>query len=175
VAWGSDGAVGIDAVRARYEYELANEYGNLASRTIAMILRYRDGVVPDAAVDAELVEDFDGLPERIAGLFDRADVTQALELIWQRVRRLNRYVEERAPWQLARDPADAARLDETLASLAEGLRVVSVLVHPYMPATVEKLLSAIGSPSVAFEDAAFAGRGSGAQVTALEPLFPKRA
>jgi methionyl-tRNA synthetase len=175
VAWGSDGAVGIDAVRARYEYELANEYGNLASRTIAMILRYRVGLVPDATVDAELLQDFDGLPERVAKLFDRADITQALELIWQRVRRLNRYVEERAPWQLARDPVDALRLDETLASLAEGLRVVSVLLHPYMPATVERLLSAIGSPSVAFEGAPFAGRGSRAQVTALEPLFPKRA
>ena len=91
------------------------------------------------------------------------------------MRRLNRYVEERAPWQLARDPVDALRLDETLASLAEGLRVVSVLLHPYMPATVERLLSAIGSPSVAFEGAPFAGRGSRAQVTALEPLFPKRA
>ncbi len=175
VALGSDGAVGIEAVRARYEYELANEYGNLASRTIAMISRYRDGIVPDAAVDAELAKDFDGLPERVAEMFDHADISQALELIWQRVRRLNRYVEERAPWSLARDPALAAELDQALASLAEGLRVVSVLLHPYMPATVEKLLSAIGSPSVAFEGAAFASRGSRAQVTALEPLFPKRA
>jgi methionyl-tRNA synthetase len=174
VAWGSDGAVGIDSVKTRYESELANEYGNLASRTIAMITRYRDGVIPDAAVDAALVRDFDGLPERVAELFDHADITQALELIWQRVRRLNRYVEERAPWQLAREPADAPRLDETLASLAEGLRVVSVLLHPYMPATVEKLLSAIGSPSVALQGAAFAGHGSRAQVNALEPLFPKR-
>jgi methionyl-tRNA synthetase len=174
VPWGSDGAVGIDAVRTRYESELANEYGNLASRTIAMVIRYRNGVVPDAAVDADLARDFDGLPERVSALFDRADITQPLDLIWQRVRRLNRYVEERAPWQLARDPADAERLDETLASLAEGLRVVSVLIHPYMPATVENLLEAIGAPSVAFEAATFAGRGSRAQVTALQPLFPKR-
>ena len=68
-------------------------------------------------------------------LLDRLEVTQALELIWQRVRRLNRYVEERAPWQLARDPDSAGALDETLASLAEGVRVVSVLLHPYMPAS----------------------------------------
>src|ERR1700748_3204783 len=155
VAWGSDGAVGIDAVKTRYESELANEYGNPASRTIAMIIRYRDGVVPSVPTDSGLAQDFEGLPERVADLFDRADVTQALELIWQRVRRLNRYVEERAPWQLAKDPADAAALDETLASLAEGLRVVSVLLHPFMPASVDKLLAAIGSPSVAFDAATF--------------------
>jgi methionyl-tRNA synthetase len=174
VAWGSDGAVGIDAVRTRYEAELANEYGNLASRTIAMILRYRDGVVPSVATDRELGEDFAGLPERVAQLFDRADITQALELVWQRVRRLNRYVEERAPWQLARDPESAGALDETLASLAEGLRAVSVLLHPYMPASVEKLLLALGAPDVTYERAMYAERGSGLTVQSLEPLFPKR-
>jgi methionyl-tRNA synthetase len=140
-----------------------------------MIIRYRDGVVPSVPTDAGLARDFEALPERVADLFDRADVTQALELIWQRVRRLNRYVEERTPWQLAKDPADAAALDETLASLAEGLRVVSVLLHPFMPASVDKLLAAIGAPSVAFEGATFASHGSRTQVTALEPLFPKRA
>jgi methionyl-tRNA synthetase len=173
VAWGSDGAVGIEAAQVRYEAELANEYGNLASRTIAMISRYRDGVVPSAATDAVLARDFDGLSERLGDLFDRADITQALELIWQRVRRLNRYVEERAPWQLARDPEAANRLDETLASLGEGLRVVSVLLHPYMPASVEKLLSALGAPEVTYERAHFGERGSGSPVQALEPLFPK--
>ena len=61
---------------------------------------------------------------------DRAEPTQALERIWRRVRRLNRYVEERAPWQLAKDPADAAALDQTLASLAEGLRTVSGCSRP---------------------------------------------
>jgi methionyl-tRNA synthetase len=174
VAWGSDGAVGIDAVRTRYESELANEYGNLASRTIAMILRYREGVVPAVATDGALAADFDGLSEDVAGRFDRADITQALDLIWQRVRRLNRYVEERAPWQLARDESAADALDETLASLAEGLRVVSVLLHPYMPASVERLLEALAGDGLGYAGASFGPRGSGAQITALEPLFPKR-
>ena len=125
----------MDATRKRYESELANEYGNLASRTIAMISRYRDGVVPDVELDPELAAEFDGLAERVGELLDRADVTTALELIWQRVRRCNRYVEERAPWRLARDPADAGALDETLASLAEALRALTVMLHAYMPAT----------------------------------------
>jgi methionyl-tRNA synthetase len=174
VAFGSDGAVGMDAVTARYEAELANGYGNLASRTIAMIGRYREGNVPAVGTDPALASEFDGLPAQVAELLDRAEATQALELIWQRVRRLNRYVEEKAPWQLAKEPATAEELDETLASLHEGLRSVSVLLHPYMPASVEKLLDALGAPDRSYAAAVFATTSSGAQVHALEPLFPKR-
>ncbi len=160
VAFGADGAVGIDAVKARYEAELANEFGNLASRTIAMVQRYRDGRAPAAATDPSLDAELQGLPQEVAALMDRAEPTQALERIWQRVRRLNRYVEERAPWQLARDEANAQELDQVLASLIEGLRTVNVLLHPYMPASTDKLREALGAP--------------GGTVTALEPLFPKR-
>ena len=173
VPFGADGPVGMDAVRARYETELANEYGNLASRTIAMLQRYRDGVIPTVPTDDELARHFDVLAAEVAAVLDRADPTRALELIWQRVRRLNRYVEERAPWELARDPGQAAALDRALASLAEGLRVVSVLLHAYMPAATELLLGALRAPEVSFERALFAERGSGATVAALEPLFPK--
>ncbi len=174
VAFGGDGAVGMDAVRSRYDTELANEYGNLASRTIAMVLRYREGTVPETDTDTTLALDFAGLSTRVAALLDRAEATQALELIWQRVRRLNRYVEERAPWQLAKDPESAGTLDQTLASLVEGLRVISVLLHPYMPSSTERLLGALGAPEVGFDGAAFAARGGGGSVVALEPLFPKR-
>jgi methionyl-tRNA synthetase len=161
VPFGSDGAVGMEAVRTRYDAELANEFGNLASRTIAMVQRYRDGVVPSVARDPELEVDFEGLPQEVAALMDRAEPTQALERIWQRVRRLNRYVEERAPWELARDPGNADKLDQTLASLVEGLRTANVMLEPYVPQTTDKLRDALGAP--------------GGAVTALEPLFPKRA
>jgi methionyl-tRNA synthetase len=175
VSFGGDGNVSPASFEARYDSELANEYGNLASRTIAMIIRYRDGVVPGVHTEAELASDFEGLADVVASLLDRAELTQALDVIWQRVRRLNRYVEERAPWKLAKDPGAAAELDETLASLVEGLRVVSVLLHAYMPASVEKLLGALGAPRVSWEGAVFAEHGSGERVTALEPLFPKSA
>jgi methionyl-tRNA synthetase len=174
VAFGSDGAVGMEAVRTRYEAELANGYGNLASRTVAMVLRYRDGQVPSVATDAALRSEFEDLARQVADLLDRVEATQALELIWQRVRRLNRYVEERAPWQLARDESRAAELDATLASLVEGLRMVSVLLRPYMPATTARLLEALGATDGSYDAASFAQHGSGARVQALEPLFPKR-
>jgi methionyl-tRNA synthetase len=175
VAFGSDGTVGLDSVRSRYESELADDYGNLASRTLAMISRYRGGDTPAVATDPVVRAEFEGLCDEVAGLLDRAEATQALELIWRRVRRLNRYVEERAPWRLARDEAAADALDETLASLAEGIRVVSVLLHPYMPETTLKLLGALGNPDVEFGRATFAATGSGGTVGPLEPLFPKQA
>ncbi len=177
VAFGGDGAVGMSGVTVRYENELANEYGNLASRTLAMLVRYREGTVPAVGTDPVLLAEFAPLPAQVAALLDRAEPSQALELIWQRVRRLNRYVEERAPWQLAREPALADQLDQTLASLHEGVRVVTVLLHPFMPASAERLLGALGADGAdgwRYPAAAFAANGSGARVEQQPPLFPKR-
>ncbi len=173
VPFGGDGAVGIDAVRGRYAAELANEYGNLASRTVAMLLRYREGAVPSADPDPVLVPDFAGLVGEVCAALDRAEATQALELVWRRVRRLNRYVEERAPWTLARDPAQADELDTALASLVAGLHTVTVLLHPYMPGSTVRVLDALGRPEVP----TLAGLGLRARaverVSPLEPLFPR--
>jgi methionyl-tRNA synthetase len=174
VTFGQDGPVSESGFAARYETELANEYGNLASRTIAMLIRYVDGEIPAVALDAELAKDFDGLDTRVAELLDVAEPTAALDTIWERVRRCNRYVEERAPWRLAKDPERAGELAQVLASLAEALRVVSVLLHPYLPATVARLLEALGCPDVSYAAARFGEHGAGASVRALEPLFPKR-
>src|SRR5687767_416796 len=85
VSFRQDGAVSTAGFEARYETELANEYGNLASRTLAMLARYRDGTVPQAEADATLAPDFEGLAEEVAGLLDRAEISQALDRIWQRV------------------------------------------------------------------------------------------
>jgi methionyl-tRNA synthetase len=172
VSFGQDGSVSTASFEQRYESELANDYGNLASRTLAMIARYREGVL-GGGLDEALAPDFAGLPERVSALVDQVELTNALDEIWQRVRRLNRYVEEQAPWQLAKDPARAADLDRVLATLAEGLRVVSVLLHPYLPAATAKLLAALGAPDVSYAGAAF-GSGSIERVEKVEPLFPKR-
>jgi methionyl-tRNA synthetase len=172
VAFGGDGSVGMDSVTARYEAELANDYGNLASRSIAMICRYRDGEVPAGPTDVELGREFADLAERVAHFMDRAEPTQALELIWQRVRRLNRYVEERAPWQLAKDASQAEALDMTLRSLFEGIRVVTLLLYPYMPRTTARLLDALGVEDLDYRRACWAER-TGAMADALEPLFPR--
>ncbi len=172
VSFGQDGSVSTEAFEQRYESELANELGNLASRTLAMVERYRDGVVPSAAPDPALAGDFEGLSERVAELLDETELTVALEEIWQRVRRLNRYVEEEAPWRLARDEERAGDLDRVLGTLVEGLRVVSVLLWPYLPASAEKVLDALGAPGLELSGASLGG-GRIEKVAKIEPLFPK--
>jgi methionyl-tRNA synthetase len=176
VTFGADGNVGTAGLVTRYDSELANEYGNLASRTVAMIRRYRDGNVPDVALDQAVIAEFEGLAEEVAKLFDAADTTRALDQIWQRVRFLNRYVEERQPWQLAKEDARAGELDQTLTSLFEGIRVLSVLLHPYIPESVERLLEALGAPDTSFVAANLSTAGplaGGVALPPLEPLFPK--
>ena len=172
VPFGQDGSVSAADFESRYESELANDYGNLASRTIKMVLRYRDGVVPHAAFDPEIEGEFAGLPERVAALVDEVDLTAALEQIWQRIRRLNRYVDEQQPWQLAKDPDRAADLDRALATLIEGVHVVTVLLSPWIPERAASLLATLGTPADSYEQATFGSSVPG-RVADLEPLFPK--
>ncbi len=188
VSFGQDGSVSAAGFEARYETELANDWGNLASRTLAMVERYRDGVVPQAEPDPELAggrDGLDGIEARVAELLDRAELTQALEEIWVRVRRLNRYVEETRPWDLAKDEtADpdepgrqqerseaGDRLDVVLYSLCEGVRVLALLLRAYMPETSDRLLDALGEP--ARKLASFGSRGGGQATAKVPPLFPK--
>jgi methionyl-tRNA synthetase len=173
VSFGQDGSVSTLDFESRYESELANDFGNLASRTIKMVLRYRDGAVAQVEVDPALAADFDGLAERVSELVGRAELTPALEAIWQRVRRLNRYVDEQAPWRLAKEEGREADLDRTLTTLVEGLRVVTVLLHAWIPERAGRLLDALGTPELAI-DGARMGAGIPTQVSDIEPLFPKQ-
>ncbi len=173
VSFGLDGEVSPEGFETRYTTELANDYGNLASRTLNMLRRYADARVPEADPEPELAADFDALPSEVCELLDRAEVTQALERIWVRVRRLNRYVEETAPWQLAKQDDQAERLAVVLRSLAEGLRTVTVLLQSYLPESTDKLLAALGDERTAIADAAFGSGRPGAEISELAPLFPR--
>jgi methionyl-tRNA synthetase len=172
VPFGQDGSVSTASFELRYESELANDLGNLASRTIGMLNRYRDGAVSAGEMDTGLRDDFAGLRERVEAHIDRAELHLALEEIWTLVRRLNRYVEEQAPWVLAKDEGRAEELDRVLRSLAEGIRVVTVLLWPYLPSSAERLLEALGAGELALSGAEL-GAGRIEQVQALESLFPK--
>jgi methionyl-tRNA synthetase len=97
----------------------------------------------------------------------------ALDEIWQRIKRLNRYVQDEQPWQLAKDDAQAERLDQVLYTLAEGLRVVSVLLHPFIPTSAERLLGALGREDLSLGCAALGSSGGGAQIGELGQLFPR--
>jgi methionyl-tRNA synthetase len=138
-----------------------------------MVVRYRDGLVPEVDTDPGLRAELADLPARVAEQLDGAEISQALDTIWQQVRRLNRYVEEQAPWLLARDADRGAELDRVLASLIEGLRVVTVLLSAYLPAATARLLASLDEQDTAVAAAQFRARGSGRRVRSIEPLFPK--
>jgi methionyl-tRNA synthetase len=171
VSFGQDGQISPAGFEARYEAELADQYGNLANRALAMTERYRDGELPQAEVDPAIAGDFDGAVGRVRELLDRAELTQALEEIWKLVRRLNQYVEETRPWDLAKDDSEAGRLDQVLYNLAEGLRVTTLLLYPYIPEAAGTLLDALDEPSR--ELAELGSREGGRRIDRIPPLFPK--
>ena len=173
VSFGQDGGVSVDGFVTRYESELANEFGNLASRSIAMARRYLGGdlpagVAPDPAIAAEI----DPLIATFGEQIDAGAPSAAIETAWKAVRRLNQYVEETAPWTLAKEDTRREELERTLVTLLAGVRTVAVLLHPVIPASVDKLLAALGTPSVAIEQAPL-GAVPIAHVDELAPLFPK--
>ncbi|HEX8066977.1 MAG TPA: methionine--tRNA ligase [Thermoleophilaceae bacterium] len=173
VSFGQDGNVSPADFETRYTAELANEYGNLAGRTLPLIERHRGGVVPDGEPPAELTELFDGAVDRVRARFDAVEVSGALEETWRLVRALNRFVQAEAPWKLAKDESQSDRLDSVLYGLAEGLRVVSVLLHPFMPDATGKLLDALGQDDLSLDLARFGAVPAGARVSGLAPLFPR--
>ena len=175
VSFGSDGEVSPEGFETRYNTELANEYGNLASRTLAMIDRYRDGVVPDAEAPAELAAEFDGLARGRARRASTRWSYRRARRDLAPVRRLNRYVQDEEPWQLVEGRGRRpSRLDEVLYALAEGLRVVSVLLHA-VHARLGRAAAGRARPrgAVARRRAASARCRRRRQVGELGQLFPR--
>ncbi|MDX6513312.1 MAG: methionyl-tRNA synthetase [Gaiellaceae bacterium] len=172
VPFGNDGNVSLDGLHERYERELGNDLGNLLSRTTAMIARYRDGHVNKAAAGGPV--DLAALGTDVAAALDRWDITGALDTIWQSVRRLNQYVEESAPWQLAKDEARARELDAVLSNLAEGLTALAITLAPYLPDTAPRILEALRQPQdLAWNRIAPGLLAETDGIAAAAPLFPR--
>jgi methionyl-tRNA synthetase len=173
VSFGQDGSASIDGLHERYERELGNDLGNLVSRTTAMIARYRGGELRVAA-GGERPFDADALRGELARLLDEFDLTRALEVIWQFVRELNRHVEERKPWEIAKDDARADELDAVLYELADGLVAVAVALAPYLPETAPRILAALRqTDSLAWERIRSGAAEAATGIEAAPPLFPR--
>jgi methionyl-tRNA synthetase len=176
VSFGQDGSVSIESLHERYERELANDLGNLLSRTTAMIARYLDGELPARARDESPVRMLlAGLADEVAARLDTYDITGALERVWVVVRDLNRHVEAQAPWRLAKDESRRIELEQTLYDLADGVRVVAVALSSYLPETAPQILGALGEdPSaVAWNRVAYGLTEPRTGIAAAPPLFPR--
>ena len=185
IAFGQDGSFSWEDLSARYQAELANGFGNLASRTTAMIDRYFEGIVPPAgeytAQDLAIQKTVADAAAAADAAIERFRIDEAITAIWTIVDALNLYITENEPWALAKDDAQRGRLGTVLYTAAEGLRALAVLLSPVTPIATEKLWVALGAGDtlghLVEQPIRGAGRWgilpAGASVSALAPLFPR--
>src|SRR3954447_17444243 len=149
ISFGQDGSFSWEDLAARYQAELANGFGNLASRVIAMVGRYCDGVVPAAGEPGEAEERIQRVVEEAArdadAAIERLAIHDAIVAIWRIVDELNGYLTEQEPWAVAKDPARRGRLQTVVATAVEGLRALAVLLSPVIPKATAKLWAALGA------------------------------
>jgi methionyl-tRNA synthetase len=177
--FGSDFSYSEEKIAQRYNSDLANDLGNLLQRTLSMLQRYRDGIVPDPAggSDAELARRFAPMPMLVRQRILDLRFREALEGVWELVTALNRTVDERKPWTLHKE-GRTGELDAVLYDLSEGLRWIAILLHPFMPERMSEMWQQLGSPGDIDEDwssslRAWGGLSPIAQTALAAPLFPR--
>ena len=178
VPFDGDGNFSWERFEERYNADLANALGNLASRTISMVERYCDGIVPKGARNEVDNDDAKDLESYHAAMGPRGFLLHdALKALWQTIARGNEYVDRQAPWKLAKDPAQRAELDKTLSTLVRQLARHAVYLFPFMPRKAEELWQTLGAPD-ALDEMTFKRADSldpmGWRVKKGAPLFPKR-
>ena len=171
---GPDGNWTDAGFRSRYQAELANGLGNLVNRSLSMLKRYRNGVVP--ARSNELAADAAKASDETRALLKQNQLQSALQSIWGLVNRANQYVDQTAPFKLAKDPAQAQRLDEVLYNLAETCRILAVLLWPFLPGTSAKIYAQLGLPGAPekFDASSWGGLTAGHTIGEPAPLFPRK-
>ena len=171
---GPDGNWTDAGFSARYSAELANGLGNLVNRSLSMLKRYRNGLVPPLA--NELAPDAENAAAQTRALLEQNQLQGALQAIWSLVTRANQYVDHTAPFKLAKDPSKAGRLDEVLYNLAELCRILAVLLWPFLPGTAAKMYAQLGLSGVPdkFSAARWGGLTPSQTIGTLAPLFPRK-
>jgi methionyl-tRNA synthetase len=181
VPFGSDGVFTPEDFVSRLNYDLANDLGNLLNRTIAMINKYCDGLVPDYAskvtpFDSELSTTAANVVGRYHEAMDKMEFSTALSEVWTLISRANKYIDETQPWVLAKEEEKRAELNSVMVHLAESLRIVAILLQPVMTETPANIFQQLGLASVAMDlkDLRFGEFPSGTKVVAKgTPIFPR--
>jgi methionyl-tRNA synthetase len=176
VVFGQDGSFSYDALVGRYNSDLANGLGNLASRTLAMIQQYRGGVVPGGG-DSAIAELAQQAIETTEKAFDRLEFSRGLEAVWGLISAVDKFIVQQAPWKLAKQPDAQSQLDSTLYTAAEALRIATALLYPILPQSTRKIWVQLGMTepieSVRFTNLRWGQLPAGQKIGDVAPIFPR--